>query len=152
MCHVIQALVYIQRVCRVKSVYDERMKGFNIEHLLVSHHFRLLLIIIAMCLGRSCVAMNMTLHITHYAGDENILRIGFDMTAYSVMESEGELSVCVSAYGGAGNEVFEIYMYPRDVTTQGRCIVELYLLSTLMTYMHISKCSCICRIDLQCRN
>ena len=74
-----------------------------------------------------------------YAGDETLLWIGFDMTTYSVLESEGEISVCVSAYGGAGNEVFEIYIYPVNITTQGTCITQLYLPSTLMTYMYTSK-------------
>ena len=58
------------------------------------------------------------------------------MTAYSVVESDEEISVCMSAYGGAGTEVFEVYIYPRDVTTQGICIVDLYLPSTLIMHIH----------------
>lgn len=84
--------------------------------------------------GEYCVKINF---ITCYADTANILRIGFDMTAYTVMESEEEISVCVSTYGGAGNEVFEVYIYPRDVTTQGIHIAELYLPHILM--MHITK-------------
>ena len=52
-------------------------------------------------------------------GDETALSIGFETSAYTIMESEKEASVCLFANGGVGTEVFEVYIQSLDITTQG---------------------------------
>lgn len=64
-------------------------------------------------------------------GDETVLSIGFEISAYTVMENEEEVSVCLSADGGIGTEVFEVYMWPLDISTQGvlhsyKCMSSLH--------------------------
>lgn len=52
-------------------------------------------------------------------GDETLLSIGFEMSAYTVVETAEEASVCLFANGGVGTEVFEVYIQTLDITTQG---------------------------------
>ena len=106
-------------------------------------HFVLLLLV--WHVEELCYCRCDCMHKICYVGDETLLWIGFDMTAYSVVESDEEISVCVSAYGGVGTEVFGVYIYPQDVTTQGICIL-------LWCTCTIWGCSRIGDTDLRRRN
>ena len=47
-------------------------------------------------------------------------RFGFESSTYSVMESEGVVSVCVTADRGDGSEVYTITLSIIIFTTQGK--------------------------------
>ena len=47
-------------------------------------------------------------------------RFGFESSSYSVIESEGVVSVCLTADRGDGSEVYTVTLSYINVTTQGK--------------------------------
>ena len=45
---------------------------------------------------------------------------GFEKSAYSVLESDGQVHFCVTADRGDGSEVYLVSINSLDITTQGR--------------------------------
>ena len=45
--------------------------------------------------------------------------VGFENTAYSVLESDGVVTVCLTVDRGDGWEQFYMYLFSADLTTQG---------------------------------
>ena len=45
--------------------------------------------------------------------------VGFEVTTYSVLESDGMVNVCLTVDRGDGTEEFWFYLYIVNITTQG---------------------------------
>lgn len=46
-------------------------------------------------------------------------RVGFEMSAYAVLEGDREATVCMLADHGSGSEVYTVSISTVDITTQG---------------------------------